>query len=163
MVHSVNFQDFVNRQNRDQWIKAAEKMIERMISLVKAGAHSGLIATNTMHTAFDEVQKRSPMPLISIVDDTTEAIGKEGSKVVGILGTVFTMREIFYKDGLSKHGIKTPMPGTKDQLYVNRIICRELCRGEVSSKSRERFIEIVEELISRGAQEQLSHVQRYPF
>ncbi len=152
IIYSVNFQEFVDWQKQGEWKTAAEKMIEVMISLRKAGADFGLIASNTMHIVFDEVQRRSPMPLISIIDATAEAIKKEGFNVVGLLGTVFTMRESFYKDGLRKHGIETLVPGREDREYVDRVIYAELCRGETSPKSREGFVRIVDDLKGRGAQ-----------
>src|SRR5204863_10128833 len=38
--------------------------------LALAGAHIGLIAANTPHIVFDDVVKRSPLPLLSIVNAT---------------------------------------------------------------------------------------------
>ena len=58
IIYSVNFQEFVDWQKQGEWKTAAEKMIEVMISLRKAGADFGLIASNTMHIVFDEVQRR---------------------------------------------------------------------------------------------------------
>jgi len=152
IIYSVNFQDFVNWQRQNQWDKAAEKMIEAMVCLHKAGADFGVIATNTMHIVFDEVQKKSPIPLISIIDATAEAIKKEGFNVVGLLGTIFTMREKFYRDALQNYGIKVLLPSMKDQEYVNQVIFGELTHGEISAKSREEFVRIVKDLQSRGAQ-----------
>ena len=152
IIYSVNFQDFVNWQKQNQWDKAAEKMIEAMVCLHKAGADFGVIATNTMHIVFDEVQKKSPIPLISIIDATAEAIKKEGFNVVGLLGTIFTMREKFYRDALQNYGIKVLLPSMKDQEYVNQVIFGELTHGEISAKSREEFVRIVKDLQSRGAQ-----------
>jgi aspartate racemase len=41
--------------------------------LARAGAGAGLIAANTPHVVFDQVQRRSPIPLISIVEAVREA------------------------------------------------------------------------------------------
>ena len=79
LIYSVNFQEFVDWQKQGQWKRAAEKMIEAMVSLHRAGADFGVIATNTMHIVFDEVQKGSPMPIISIIDVTAEASEKRAS------------------------------------------------------------------------------------
>ena len=152
LIYSVNFQEFVDWQKQARWKTAAGKMIEATVALRRAGADFGVIATNTMHIVFDEVQKVSPMPLISIIAATAEAVRKDGFDVVGLLGTVFTMRESFYRDGLRNYGIETLVPRTNDQEYINQVIYEELTRGVVSRKSKEGFIKIVEDLESRGAQ-----------
>ena len=59
--------------------------------LAAAGADFAVIATNTMHILFDYLEAVSPIPLISIVDATAEAIKEEGMKVVGFIGMRFTM------------------------------------------------------------------------
>lgn len=38
-----------------------------MSSLVRAGVESRFMAANSPHLVFDEVQRRSPIPLVSIV------------------------------------------------------------------------------------------------
>jgi len=111
-----------------------------------------LIATNTMHLVFDRVKKASPIPLISIVDATAEAIKKEKINTVGLLGTVFTMERDLYRDGLAKYGIKTLIPKKADRDYINKVIFEELCRGMIRDESRNNFKRIIEELTERGAE-----------
>jgi len=76
-------------QRNGQWIEAAREMATVLERLHLAGADFGLIATNTMHFVFDEVQRAVHMPLLSIVDATVEAILAAGLRSVGLLGTVF--------------------------------------------------------------------------
>ena len=45
------------------------------------------------------------MPLLSIIQATAEAILAAGLRSVGLLGTVFTMNERFFRDGLERSGI----------------------------------------------------------
>ncbi len=68
-----------------------------------------------MHILFKELQEKSPIPLISIVDATAEAIKDEGMKTIGLLGTRFTMENPFYKEGLKKHGIKSVVAEKADK------------------------------------------------
>ncbi|MDH5769916.1 MAG: amino acid racemase [Candidatus Bathyarchaeota archaeon] len=137
---------------KDRWDLITEKIVKGMTHLHRGGADFGLIATNTMHAVFDEVQQRSPMPLISIVDATAEEIKKENLEVVGLLGTVFTMSGDFYKKKLLSYSIQTLVPETKDQEYVNHIIFEELVNGQIIQRSRKCFIRIIKNLEDRGAQ-----------
>ena len=77
-------------------------MIKAFKALEKAGADFGLIASNTMHFVFNEVQREISIPLINIIEATAEGIEREGVKTVGLLGTIFTMSRYFYKAGLEK-------------------------------------------------------------
>jgi aspartate racemase len=85
-------------------------MAEALEGLHGAGADFGLIATNTMHIVFDEVQGAVRMPLLSIAQATAESILAAQLRSVGLLRTVFTMSERFFRDGLERSGIMVLVP-----------------------------------------------------
>lgn len=152
LIYSVNFQKFVEWQHRGQWQEAAQAMAEALERLHGAGADFGLIATNTMHIVFDEVQRAVQMPLVSIVQATADAIAGAGLRRVGLLGTKFTMSEPFFREGLERAGIAVNVPAPDDQQKMNEVIYQELCRGEIRPSSRELFLRIIGGLRERGAQ-----------
>jgi len=152
LIYSVNFQKFADWQREGRWTEAAGEMAKALERLRDAGADFGIIATNTMHIVFEAVQKAVRMPLLSIVEATAEAIRTAGLNVVGLLGTVFTMRERFYRDGLARWGINVLVPGGGWQERINEVIYGELCRGEIRPESRQMFLGVIEELRKRGAQ-----------
>jgi aspartate racemase len=152
LIYSVNFQKFVDWQRNGQWDEAAREMARALERLRLAGADFGLIATNTMHFVFDEVQRSVRMPLLSIVDATAEAVLGAGLHSVGLLGSVFTTRERFFLDVLERAGIAALVPEPAEQLRVHEVIFQELCRGEIRPDSRRLFLEIIERLRDRGAQ-----------
>jgi len=152
LIYSVNFQKFVDWQHQGQWAEAAREMAEALERLHGAGAEFGLIATNTMHIVFDEVQRAVHMPLLSIIQATAEAILAAGLKSIGLLGTVFTMSESFFRQGLERSGIKVLVPDPGDQQRINDVIYQELCRGDIRDSSRPMFLETIERLRHRGAE-----------
>ena len=152
LIYSVNFQQFINWQKEGNWNNIAEKLVKATQAIHAAGADFGLIAANTMHIVFDKVQEKSPIPLISIIEATAAAISKEEIKTVGLLGTLHTMRERFYKEGLLKYGIMTIVPEPGEQEFINKVIYDELTRGQTNQKSKQAFIKIINELRSRGAE-----------
>ena len=152
LICSVNFQQFVDWQHDGKWDLATRAMSEALGRLHLAGADFGIIATNTMHIVFDEVQAAIDMPLLSIVDVTVQAIQAKGLRTVGLLGTVFTMRERFFREGLEKSGIEGLIPKSVDQAKINDIIYNELCRGEIRQESRRAILSVIEGLGERGAQ-----------
>jgi len=152
LIYSVNFQQLINWQKKGNWNNIAEKLTHATKIIHAGGADFGLIAANTMHIVFDKVQEKSPIPLISIIEATAAAINKEEIKTVGLLGTLITMRERFYKEGLSKYGIITIVPELGEQEFINKVIYDELTRGQINQKSKRAFIKIINELRSRGAE-----------
>ena len=152
LIYSVSFQHLMEWQRTGQWDAAAREMASALERLRLAGADFGLIATNTMHYVFDQVQQSVGMPLISIVDATVEAIQAAGIRTAGLLGTTFTMRERFFLGGLERAGIAALVPGEGEQVRAHEIIFQELCRGEIRPESQRFYLDMVEQLEKRGAE-----------
>ena len=72
--------------------KVTEYLLAEIQKLADGGAHCGLLSANTPHVVFDEVSRRSPIPLVSIVEATCEAARKLGLKRLALFGTRFTMQ-----------------------------------------------------------------------
>jgi aspartate racemase len=70
---------------------------------------------------------------------------------VGLLGTRFTMSGRVYPDALGTLGITVIVPTEADQADVDRIIFDELIDGVLEPRSRGRYVEVIDELESRGA------------
>lgn len=152
LIYSVRFQQFVDWQHAGRWEEAAREMARALEALRRAGADFGLIATNTMHIVFDAVQQAVRMPLLSIIDATAAGVLAAGVRTAGLLGTVFTMREPFFREGLARAGVAVRVPAPADQERMNDVIYRELCRGEIREESRRFFRAVIEGLQADGAE-----------
>jgi aspartate racemase len=152
LIYSVSFQTIMDWQRKEMWDRIEKLLTNGIIRLSKGGADFGLIASNTMHFVFEKVQKKSPIPLISIIDATAEKIKKEGIDAVGLLGTVFTMSQRFYKEKLLHSGINVLVPKEKEQKYINRVIHKELINGRIIPRSKEGFLKIIKGHVDRRAQ-----------
>ena len=152
IIYSVSFQQYIDWMNTEKWESIAEGLTQAVVSLKNSGADFGVIATNTMHKLFHQIKRKAPLPLLSIIDATAEAIQKEKIKRVGLLGTIFTMRETFYKKGLEEFGIKTLVPNTQEQETVNEIVFNELGKGIIRKESKQKYVEIVHRLQDQGAE-----------
>jgi aspartate racemase len=106
-----------------------------------------------MHKMADDVQKSIGIPLLHLVDATAEQIRQDDLRKVGLLGTKFTMEQDFYKGRLSdRFGIEAIIPDNEDREYIHQVIYNELCQGIVNQVSREKFIQIINNLIDHGAE-----------
>jgi aspartate racemase len=152
VIFSVTFQPYIDWPNQERWDLVAQGLTEAVGRLEAAGADFALLAANTMHLVFDEVQSQVGIPMLSLLDAVGEAILARGMSTVGLLGTRFTMEKPFYREALSRMGISVEIPDSDDRRYVNDVIYNELIVGEMRSESRAGFVKIMRKLAGQGAQ-----------
>jgi len=150
---SVDFAEIEVMQRENRWEEATEMMVEAARQVERSGADFLVICTNTMHKMADEVERQISIPLLHIADATAEKIASCGLKKVGLLGTRFTMEEDFYKGRLiSKYGMEVVVPSLQERIIVHNIIYRELVMGIINPTSRDSYTEVMEGLVSCGAE-----------
>jgi aspartate racemase len=142
VVFSLDFQKFTDFENdsRHQYISYIMEGIE---ALEKAGADFILMAANSPHAVFDEVKKRSEVPLLSIVTATAEKAAEKGMETLLLLGITATMQSSFYQDVCRDYGIRIVVPSQKEQDVINRIIFEELVIGIFKEESKQNLLSII--------------------
>lgn len=115
-------------------------------SLARAGADFGFIAANTPHLVFDEVQKRSAIPLISIVRATSKYATARALKKVGLFGTGFTMRANFYPHEFERAGIAMVRPKPSEQEFIHKKYIGELLKNEFLPETRAEILDIAKRM-----------------
>jgi aspartate racemase len=152
-LYSLDFEEIKTLQHQGEWQKAAKILSDAAQKLETAGADFLMICANTMHKVAEEVQAEIFIPVLHIADVTADALVADGVTKVGLLGTQFTMGESFYKDRVSeKYGIEVIVPEKSQQEIVHNIIYAELIMGEIKDDSRQRYLEVIEQLHAQGAQ-----------
>lgn len=116
-------------------------------NLAAGGAQVVAMTGNTPHIVFEELSANSPVPLVSSVAVTTGYVAMQGLKRPLLLGTLFTMREDFFKKAFRDAGIEAIVPEEGDQLKVHEIIEKELEAGIVTERAQKYFSDLVEEMI----------------
>ena len=152
IIYSVNLEKYHQWREENRWDKITIDLIDAADKLKQAGADFGLIATNTMHKVFTEVQAKTKLPLLHILTPAIDAIKKAGIKKVGLLGTRFTISEAFYKDELILNGLTPVTPTDEQQKIIHQIIEQELVRGILTDDSKGKYLDVINYLIGQGAQ-----------
>ena len=124
-------------------------LVEEVKRLGRAGADFAALAAHTPHIVFDEIRRRSPIPLISIVEATCEDARSRGLKRVGLFGTRFTMQARFYPDVFSRAGITLFVPTDDEQSWIHDKYMGELVLGNFRPDTREQMLNIADRLIER--------------
>lgn len=111
--------------------------------LARAGAGFGLMAANSPHIAFDAIQQRSPLPLLSIVQATCDHSKKNGMRRLALLGTGFTMKGRFFPDVFTRAGIELVIPREDELAYIHDKYLNELLKNQFLPETRARMLAIV--------------------
>lgn len=114
--------------------------------LALAGADFGFIAANTPHLVFDEVQRRSAIPLLSIVRATCDHTKALGLKKVGLFGTGFTMRATFYPEEFQRAGIAVVRPNELEREFIHRKYVGELLNNRFLPETRAELLNIAQRM-----------------
>ncbi|QXE85392.1 amino acid racemase [Geomonas nitrogeniifigens] len=147
VIYSVSLQEVMDLAARREWNHLVYLLLQKVRALHKAGADFAIITANTPHVVFDEVQAKSPIPLISIVAATCEKAKGLGVKKVGLLGTRFTMEENFFAPPFAAAGISVVVPSASEQHYIHEKLMTEIELGIIKDDTRKGLIDIIERLV----------------
>jgi len=121
--------------------------------LVRAGADFGFIAANTPHLVLDEVQRRSAIPLLSIVKATVNEAKSRGLKKVGLFGTGFTMRARFYPDEFENAEIALVTPTEAERQFIHQKYVGELLKNQFLPETRDDVLRIAQRMKAEDSAE----------
>ena len=152
-LNSVDFDEIEKLQRVGDWDAQAEILSEAARSVEAAGADFLIICTNTLHKVVPQIEQAITIPILHIADATALQLQADGIKIIGLLGTRFTMEQDFYKQRISeKFGIKVIVPASDDRQIVHAIIYDELCLGKINDGSRVKYVQIIDRLRQAGAE-----------
>ena len=156
IVYSLNFQEFIGLVESGNLPEVINLLCEAIKSLSNAGADFALMASNTPHIVFNEVAARSPIPLLSIVEETRKVASNLGFTRVGLFGTKFTMQADFYSNILStEYGISVVTPEKADQDYIHHKIMTELVNGYIVEETGQQLSRIARKMADKEGIEAL--------
>ncbi len=143
IINSIHMTKMLDLIGTKKLTEVTEYLLQEIQKLQRAGADFAVLASNTPHIVFDELQRQSPIPLISIVETACLAAGKLGIKRLAILGTRFTMQGTVYPTVFAGAGIKIVAPHIDEQDIVHTIYMGELVKGILLPESREQLLKII--------------------
>ncbi len=145
-INSLNVNKLLDMVGRKEFDKLIDYLLVAIEAGYNAGADFAAIGANTPHIVFHKLKELSPIPLISIVEETGKKTKDLNIKNIGLLGTKFTMEEDFFKKELLKYGVTPFVPNDEEQDYIHGKIMTELELGIVKEDTKEEFLKIIERM-----------------
>ncbi len=147
-IESIDIFSMLSLCRQKKYDALVEMLAGGINHLYQAGATVGLMAANTPHIVFDQVQQRSPIPLISILTATRNKILQNKQRTVGLLGTDFTMTQGFFEKPFREAGINIVLPEQSAIQKVNDYIVNELEQGIIKATTKQYLMRIANEMIT---------------
>ena len=149
VISSVDAHALLGLLMQGQFAAVADYLVVEIERLETAGAGCAVIAANSPHIVFDEVQRRSRLPLVSIVEATAHEALRLRRTRLALFGTRFTMQGRFYQDVFEKAGLTIVVPDETEQAYIHDKYMTELLHGTLLPATREGLLAIVARMKAR--------------
>jgi len=111
-----------------------------------------VLCANTLHQYVEDLEKEIDLKIIHIADATAKEINGKGLSKIGLLGTRFTMEMDFYTKRLKEAGIESLVPPKSERELIHDAIMNELLKEEFKRETKEKFLNIINDLEKQGAQ-----------
>jgi len=149
IVYSVDLEEVLGLVSSREWNGLIYLLVAKIEALHRAGVDFAVISANTPHVVFDEVQARSPIPLLSIVTATLDKTKQLGLGKVGLLGTKFTMEANFFSAQFSARGISVVVPSVADQDYIHDKLMTEIELGIFTEETKKGLLAVIERMMAQ--------------
>ena len=149
VITSIDPNTMLGGLMRGESAMVIDMLVSEVERLERAGAGVALLAANSPHIVFEEVQRRSPLPLVSIVEATAVEASRLGLKRPGLFGTRLTMQGRFYQSAFEKSGMTIVVPDEAEQVYIHDKYMTELLKGTLLPETREGMLAIVARMKAR--------------
>ena len=152
ILYSLNHGDIIefNKTNDKEGVYSL--LLNASNKLTGAGADCVLLCANTTHMFADRLQNDISIPLIHIGTAISKEINNRKLSKVGLIGTKTTMEKDFLRDKLMNNNIEVLIPCDDEREYIHKMILDELIKGIFLDNTKKQFIDIVQELQSKGAE-----------
>lgn len=145
-IESVNAFDVLRLCNEQKYDELTNYLMQAIKNLIASGADFIALSANTPHIVFDRLQARSTVPLVSIVEAACNEAIRLNKHKVGLLGTIFTMKEDFFKKPFYSSNIEIITPTTEEMEYINLKISSELEFGVIKEETLQGFKKIIKRM-----------------
>jgi aspartate racemase len=152
ILHSFNYGEIdILNQSDDQ--EALHKKLHLAVqSLILSGAEGIALCANTLHRFAKQLGRELNIPIIHIAEATAHKASSMRLKKLGLVGTLPTMEEDFYRSKFNNIGIEILIPGKDARKYIHSVINSELIKSIFLPETKRRMITIFNQLKAEGAE-----------
>ncbi len=110
----------------EEGVKDADLVKKQLMSAVQrleqAGSDFIIIACNTVHVFYEEMQSAISIPILNIVEHTAKYVSDRGLKYVGVLSSSDTRKTGLYQTALERENVKSELVSDIEQKELDEVI-----------------------------------------
>ena len=149
LIDSLDLQQTLTLLGQRRYDELADVLTREVARMERAGAAFAAIASNTVHVVFDEVVRRSTLPLLGIVEVAAAAASRAGLRRLALFGTRFLMADPLYPRVFGGAGLEILLPSPEDQETIHARYMDELVKGVFRPETRDALAAIAERMRDR--------------
>ena len=149
LINSIEAHTMLGLLMQGRFADVADYLVAELARLERGGAGCAIIAANSPHIVFDEVQRRCALPMVSIVEAAADEAVRLRRRRLGLFGTRFTMQGHFYEQVFDTRGLAIVVPDETDQAYIHDKYMSELLQGILKPETREGLLAVVARMKDR--------------
>ncbi len=127
-------------------------LIDGARKLERGGADFLIIPCNTLHLLINDLQKSVDLPIINLIEATTEFLSNKKINSVGIMANSVMIESSLHQWSLMGKGIKPIVPSKNEQIVINKTI-DQILANENLSKAEKTLRQISKNLQAKGAKD----------
>ncbi|MDX1556630.1 MAG: aspartate/glutamate racemase family protein, partial [Xanthomonadales bacterium] len=149
-IHTPSLARYVQYLDDGDQEGVASLMLDSAEKLARVGADFLICPDNTIHSAFDLVRPKSPLPWLHIAEVVAGEAQARGYRRLGITGTHWLVNSEVYPRALECAGLECVRPGSAEREEMGRIIMSELIYGVFKPDGVMYFQQVIEGLRDAG-------------
>lgn len=150
LINSIDMQRVLATVGAGELKSLTDWLLTELQKLERGGADFAIMASNTPHIVFDDLERQSPLPLISIVAETAAVANTRGLKRVALFGTRFTMQGTVYGEVFAGLDMVIVPPKTADLDYIHEKYMSELVAGVFLPETRDGLLAVVDRMAEQS-------------
>lgn len=153
LLVNLNQKEVHRLQALGRWDRLASIFIDAARRLEAAGAEALVLCANTPHRMYPQIAAAVQVPILHIADATGAELGRQGVARVGLIGTLYVMRDGYIADWIrDRHRVDVVVPPEDAWPRIQSIIQKELAMGVVEPDSTRFMLEQARALRAAGAE-----------
>lgn len=149
-VHNEPLHDYLEAIRRDDWHAVGRLLRKSADHLVRCGAQVVATPDNVVQHGVSLAEVGSSVPWLTMTDLVAQALGTDGRKKVGIIGTKLVTDSSTYQTHLGLKGISIVPPEPRETETLEAVIYGELIFGRLSAASAAFVRRLLDSYKQRG-------------
>ncbi|MBP5366135.1 MAG: amino acid racemase [Bacteroidales bacterium] len=147
-IESVNLYRLLSLMSERKYDELEDYLWDKTENLINSGCQIVALSCVTGHIIYNRLRDRlkavSNVPFVSMPEAVCAKAQTNGYRRALLLGTIFTMKEDFFRKELENKGIDVVTPDEETMKTVHTIIANELELGIVKPESQRKLLGIID-------------------